>query len=68
MRKHPRRGLAILAVVIVCCSAFVGAAVASEGKLKADGLGSSYDVSKAGKVTLTMWWLGDQEVPGSRRG
>jgi raffinose/stachyose/melibiose transport system substrate-binding protein len=67
MLKHPRRGLSILAVVIVCCSAFVGAAVASEGsagKLKADGLGSSYDVSKAGKVTLTMWWLGDQEVPG----
>lgn len=28
------------------------------------GLGSDYDVSKAGDVTLTMWWLGDQEVPG----
>jgi ABC-type glycerol-3-phosphate transport system substrate-binding protein len=67
MFKHPRRSLPILAIVIVCCAAWVGAAVASEGSIsagKADGLGSSYDVSKAGNVTLTLWWLGDQEVPG----
>jgi multiple sugar transport system substrate-binding protein len=30
----------------------------------ADGLGSDYDVSKAGDQTLTLWWLGNQEVPG----
>ncbi|MFZ1992477.1 MAG: ABC transporter substrate-binding protein [Solirubrobacteraceae bacterium] len=28
------------------------------------GLGSSYDVAKAGKSTLTIWWLGNQEIPG----
>ena len=67
MFKHPRRAIPILAVVIVCCAAWVGGAVASERSTsagKADGLGSSYDVSKAGDVTLTLWWLGDQEVPG----
>jgi multiple sugar transport system substrate-binding protein len=30
----------------------------------ADGLGSDYDVSKAGDQELTLWWLGNQEVPG----
>lgn len=64
MLKHPRRVLPILAVALVCCAAWVGVAVAKTNAGKADGLGSSYDVSKAGKVTLTMWWLGDQEVPG----
>ena len=30
----------------------------------ADGLGSDFDASKAGDQTLTLWWLGNQEVPG----
>ena len=30
----------------------------------AEGLGSAYDPSKAGEKTLTIWWLGNQEVPG----
>ena len=64
MFNRPRRALPILAAVLVCCAVWVGGAVASSESSKADGLGSSYDVSKAGKVTLTMWWLGDQEVPG----
>jgi ABC-type glycerol-3-phosphate transport system substrate-binding protein len=64
MFKRPRGILPILAVALVCCAVWVGVAVASSGSNKADGLGSSYDVSKAGNVTLTMWWLGDQEVPG----
>jgi len=41
-----------------------GTGGSSAGGSSAGGLGSSYDVSKAGNVTLTMWWLGDQEVPG----
>jgi raffinose/stachyose/melibiose transport system substrate-binding protein len=64
MLKRPRRVVPVLAVALVCCAAWVGVAVAKTNTGKADGLGSSYDVSKAGKVTLTMWWLGDQEVPG----
>lgn len=39
--------------------AALGAGVAA-----ADGLGSAYDPSKAGNQTLTMWWLGNQEIPG----
>ena len=29
-----------------------------------DGLGSDFDPSKVGEQTLTLWWLGNQEVPG----
>ena len=28
------------------------------------GSGSAYDPAKAGDKTLTVWWLGNQEVPG----
>jgi raffinose/stachyose/melibiose transport system substrate-binding protein len=31
---------------------------------RADGLGSSYDPAGAGAAKLTIWWLGNQEVPG----
>ena len=31
---------------------------------KAAGLGSAYDVSKLGPQTITVWWLGNQEIPG----
>src|SRR5215510_12972079 len=37
----------------------IGAGIAS-----ADDLGSDYDPASAGKATLTVWWLGNQEVPG----
>jgi raffinose/stachyose/melibiose transport system substrate-binding protein len=30
----------------------------------AQGLGSEFDAAAAGKKTLTVWWLGNQEVPG----
>ena len=30
----------------------------------AQGLGSEFDASAAGEKTLTVWWLGNQEVPG----
>ncbi len=36
----------------------------SVGMGSADGLGSAYDPSKAGAKTLTIWWLGNQELPG----
>ena len=64
MCKLPRRVLTIVLCTVVLGAAWVGGAVASSATSRADGLGSAYDVSKAGKVTLTMWWLGDQEVPG----
>jgi len=38
------------------CAAASGASAA--------GLGSDYDPAAAGKATLTIWWLGNQEVPG----
>jgi raffinose/stachyose/melibiose transport system substrate-binding protein len=31
---------------------------------KAAGLGSAYDVGKLGPQTITVWWLGNQEIPG----
>src|SRR6266481_6540788 len=46
---------AMAAATVVGLSASIAAA---------DGLGSAYDVSKAGNQTLTVWWLGNQEIPG----
>jgi ABC-type glycerol-3-phosphate transport system substrate-binding protein len=61
-------------LAMVCAAAAVvaiGAAAASTSSpassvtaVSGNGLGSSYDVSQAGNVTLTLWWLGNQEVPG----
>ena len=34
------------------------------GIASAEDLGSAYDPSKAGEKTLTVWWLGNQEIPG----
>ena len=48
-----------LASALAVCGAWALASAAS-----ADGLGSDYDVSKAGEQELTLWWLGNQEVPG----
>ncbi|MFO1038177.1 MAG: extracellular solute-binding protein [Geminicoccaceae bacterium] len=48
--------------VISLTSAAVMALVA--GQARAEGLGSDFDVSKVGDQTLTLWWLGNQEVPG----
>ena len=36
----------------------------ARGGASAAGLGSAYDPSKAGDQTLTVWWLGNQEIPG----
>ena len=51
-------------------ASFVGAAsaaaiiLATAHGVLAEGLGSDFDASKAGDQTLTLWWLGNQEVPG----
>jgi multiple sugar transport system substrate-binding protein len=37
---------------------------AKPGAANAAGLGSDYDPASAGQATLTLWWLGNQEVPG----
>jgi raffinose/stachyose/melibiose transport system substrate-binding protein len=64
MFKRPRRVFLAAVALALCAVTCVSVASASTTAASADGLGSSYDVSKAGKLTLTMWWLGDQEVPG----
>ena len=61
-----KRSVARLAAVIAVAAAAVAVGTAAAGSTRStgSGLGSQYDVSKAGKVTLTIWWLGNQEVPG----
>ncbi len=60
--KRPMR--TALATIALCALAALLFAVAATARTSSGGLGSQYDVSKDGKVTLTLWWLGDQEVPG----
>jgi ABC-type glycerol-3-phosphate transport system substrate-binding protein len=53
-----------------CAATLLVAAVAAMGAFgaaqstRADKLGSEYDVSSAGNAKLTIWWLGNQEIPG----
>jgi len=51
-----------IAVAAAATLALAGTAGAT--RTAGGGLGSQYDVSKDGKITLTLWWLGNQEVPG----
>jgi multiple sugar transport system substrate-binding protein len=64
--RLPALALVALVMVAAGCGGSSGSSSAGGGggASQASGLGSDYDVSKAGDVTLTMWWLGDQEVPG----
>jgi len=41
-------------------------AIGARGGLAASGHGhgSAYDISALGNQTLTLWWLGNQEIPG----
>jgi raffinose/stachyose/melibiose transport system substrate-binding protein len=64
MKGRHRSFLVGAAVAAIAVAIAVGAAAAGNTRAASDGLGSQYDVSKAGNVTLTMWWLGNQEVPG----
>jgi raffinose/stachyose/melibiose transport system substrate-binding protein len=55
---------AIGAVLTALAVTSANGASSSSSRAAAGGLGSQFDVSKAGNVTLTLWWLGNQEVPG----
>ena len=58
MLKRTRKGVLALGAAAAMLAALAG------GRASADGLGSAYDPSKAGTKTLTVWWLGNQEIPG----
>jgi ABC-type glycerol-3-phosphate transport system substrate-binding protein len=66
----PRRcllaGVVVIALVALAgCGSSSSSSSSTGGSATASsGLGSSYDVAKAGKSTLTIWWLGNQEIPG----
>jgi raffinose/stachyose/melibiose transport system substrate-binding protein len=64
MKPRHRSFLGLVAVGAAAAAVAVGGAVAGNTGASSGGLGSQYDVSKAGDVTLTLWWLGNQEVPG----
>jgi raffinose/stachyose/melibiose transport system substrate-binding protein len=58
------RTLAIAVAVAATALLAAGTAGAASGHRTGSNLGSSYDASSAGKSTLTIWWLGNQEIPG----
>jgi raffinose/stachyose/melibiose transport system substrate-binding protein len=58
-----RRVFAVVAAAAVCACIAAASVLAAQSK-GSSGLGSQYDVSKAGNQTLTIWWLGNQEIPG----
>jgi raffinose/stachyose/melibiose transport system substrate-binding protein len=56
--KARRRG------VLAGLAAMAAVAALNLPASQAAGLGSAYDVGKLGPQTLTVWWLGNQEIPG----
>src|SRR5215475_8957382 len=50
--------------VLMGAAAMAAVAVLGAKISAAEALGSAYDPSQAGKQTLTVWWLGNQEIPG----
>jgi raffinose/stachyose/melibiose transport system substrate-binding protein len=61
IRTRIRHLGAITGALVATAVAIVGGGVAAAAS---SGLGSSYNVASAGKSTLTIWWLGNQEIPG----
>ena len=59
MTMERRGGLFAMAAVATAVFANLAGSTAS-----AEGLGSAFDPSKVGDKTLTVWWLGNQEIPG----
>src|SRR5262249_59715338 len=57
---HANRSRSVLAG----CAAVAIAGLAAGGAWADDALGSAYDAKSAGTATLTVWWLGNQEIPG----
>jgi ABC-type glycerol-3-phosphate transport system substrate-binding protein len=64
MKRTGRTIVGVAAACAVVALVFAATATGVGTRNSASGLGSQYDVSKAGNVTLTLWWLGNQEVPG----
>jgi raffinose/stachyose/melibiose transport system substrate-binding protein len=56
----------ILSTVYIVAAAAAAATITAAAPMAAlaEGLGSNYDVSKVGDQELTLWWLGNQEIPG----
>lgn len=66
-RGYLLAGAVVVALIVLagCGSSSSSGGSSSTGSASAStGLGSSYPASKAGKSTLTIWWLGNQEIPG----
>lgn len=59
-----RRLIAAAAIALVCATAAVAGAFGSGRAATGGGLGSQYDPKTAGNATITIWWLGNQEIPG----
>jgi raffinose/stachyose/melibiose transport system substrate-binding protein len=59
-------GVMVFAAVALaaCGSSSSSSSSGSSSSSSSAGLGSSYNVNSAGKSTLTIWWLGNQEIPG----
>jgi raffinose/stachyose/melibiose transport system substrate-binding protein len=68
--SRPRKYLltaAVLVTMIVlagCGSSNSSSSSSSASSSSGSELGSGYNVAKAGKSNLTIWWLGNQEIPG----
>jgi ABC-type glycerol-3-phosphate transport system substrate-binding protein len=58
------RLLAGTAVAVVCVAVAAVGALGAAQSTRADKLGSEYDVSSAGTAKISIWWLGNQEIPG----
>jgi len=58
-----RRIFVGLGAVVLCACATAASVLAAQSR-GSDKLGSQYDVSTAGNSKLTIWWLGNQEIPG----
>lgn len=65
-RARRRSGpLAVAAVVGLVALAGCGSSSSNSSSSSGGGsLGSNYNVASAGKSTLNIWWLGNQEIPG----
>ena len=55
---------AATAAALLCAAVAAWGALGAGQSTRAGGLGSEYDVGSAGNAGLTIWWLGNQEIPG----
>lgn len=68
LRGGPTRsllmGMMVTATVALAACGSSSTNSSSTSTSSGTNLGSSYNVASAGKSTLTIWWLGNQEIPG----